>query len=140
MTDQHQLGDAPVRRAEPDKDDEDDGYGFEALAFDDVRGWHYSLEGVDAAIRALRAAQSDGLLAAAKGQLVEAFAHARDFETAAMHVMSRYGYAAGVTVPGVGLVRIRYVDATLRMLEIVTGQSGSAIDGLSGPGGSFVLP
>ena len=135
MTSQDQADNAAPRPGEHDEREDasfDLGFG-ESLAFTDIQQWQSALRGADEAIQALRNAQSDAHLAEARGQVIEAFARARDFETAAIHVMSRYGYADGVRAPGMGLVRINYIDDTLKMLEIVPDGAeeppGSAVDG-----------
>ena len=101
-------------------DTNDDDLGFHTLAFDDIRRWHAALKVVDGVIASLRAARSDEDVQAATRELHLAMARARDFESNAIHLMRRYGYADGVDVPEIGRVRVRWLEDWTKVLEFVT--------------------
>ena len=98
----------------------DDEGGFETLAFDDIRRWQAARKVVDGEIVSLRAARSGEEVTAATRDLHLAAARARDFESRAIDLMKRYGYADGVDVPEIGRVRVHWMDDGMKVLEIVT--------------------
>ena len=100
-------------------DADDDDLGFHTLAFDDIRRWQAALEVVDGVIASLRAARSDEDVQAATRDLHLAMARARDFESYAIDLMKRYGYADGVDVPEIGRVRVRWLEDWTKVLEMV---------------------
>ena len=97
----------------------DDGLGFETLAFDDIRRWQAAMKLVDGAISSLRAAGTDEEVVAATRDLLMATSRARDSESEAIHLMSRYGYVDGVDVPEIGRVRVHWIDDGMKVLEMV---------------------
>lgn len=100
-------------------DTDDDELGFHTLAFDDIRRWREALQVVDGVIASLRAARSDEEAEAATRELHLEMARARDFESNAIYLMRRYGYAEGVDVPEIGRVRVRRLEDWMTVLEMV---------------------
>ena len=98
----------------------DDEGDFETLAFDDIRRWQAARKVVDSAISSLRTAGTEEEVGAATRELYLAAARARDFESRAIDLMKRYGYAAGVDVPEIGRVRVQWMNDGMKVLEVVT--------------------
>ena len=97
----------------------DDDLGFETLAFDDIRRWQAAMKLVDGAVSSLREARIDADVATATRDLLMAASRARDSESEAIHLMSRYGYADGVDVPEIGRVRAHWMDDGMKVIEMV---------------------
>ena len=93
--------------------------GFESLAFDHVKCWTAEKLVVDDAISSLGAAKSEGEVSTATKRLNMATVRACDCESAAIHLMRRYGYADGIDVPEIGRVRVRWMDDVMTVLEKV---------------------
>ena len=92
-------------------DDEPEG-SYSTVAHDAIRQWH-----------ALRTRFYgyiyDGDLASRDDNfLYEITAKARDHEQDAIDKLRSYGYASGVTVPGIGRVSVREDNDGLRMLAV----------------------
>ena len=99
-------------------EDEDDGLGLgEGLCIEDIQRWTVAMRNVDDAIVALRAAQADWEIAAAKQRLYLEASRARDHESSAAYNMRRYGYSDGVDVPGIGRFRARRLEDWTAILE-----------------------
>lgn len=98
--------------------EEDDGLG-EGMCIEDIQKWTAAMLEVDNAIVALRAAQTDSEVAAAKRRLYLEASRARDHESNAAYEMRRYGYSDGVDVPGIGRFRARRLEDWTAVLERV---------------------
>ena len=97
----------------------DDDAGFDTLAFDDIRRWWNALALVDEAVDGLQGARSDGDVEAARRDLLMAASRARDAESSAIDLMKTFGSAGGLDVPGIGRVRVRWLDDGMKVLELV---------------------
>ena len=94
-----------------------DDLEFESLAFDDAKRWVDAKRLVIEAVSSLRTAHANDEIAAATERLLLAAASARDYESAAIHLMKRCGYADGIDVPEVGRVRVRWMEDGMMVLE-----------------------
>ena len=97
----------------------DDVPAFSTLSHDDIRRWAAARSVVESTITSLREAESGEDVAALIEALHLATARARDHESAAIHLMKRYGFADGVEVPGIGRFRVHWMDDGTKVLERV---------------------
>ena len=70
-------------------------------------------------IASLREAQSDGDVSRLTKRMRLTAAQARGSESAAIHLMSRYGYSDGVDVPELGHLRVVWHDDGFKTLEVL---------------------
>jgi len=95
----------------------DDTPAFSTLSHDDIRRWAAARSVVESTIASLTEAESSEDVAALTEALHLATARARDHESAAIHLMRRYGFADGVEVSGIGRFRIHWMDDGTKVLE-----------------------